>query len=178
MLAQGVAVHTIESCESPVGPLIIAATADAVCLVHFCEESELDAQMSAERVRHAATLGEAPNPHLTRLRAQLAEYFAGRRREFDVPLHFPGSPFQQQVWAMLIRIPYGERWSYLDVARQLGDPRATRAVGAANGANPIAIVIPCHRVVNADGELGGYGGGLWRKRILLDLELGQGALSL
>lgn len=178
MLASDVAVQSIESCESPVGPLIVAATAEAVCLVHFCDEDELDVHLDALRSRHAATLGAAPNPHLTRLREQLAEYFAGARREFDVPLHFPGSPFQQQAWAMLLRIPYGERWSYLDLARQLGDPRATRAVGAANGANPIAIVIPCHRVVNADGKLGGYGGGPWRKQILLDLELGQGTLSL
>lgn len=178
MLAQGVAVHSIESCESPVGPLIVAATRDAVRLVHFCDEGELDVQLGALRAKHAATLSAAPNPHLARLRTQLAEYFAGARREFDVPLHFPGSPFQEQVWAMLLRIPYGERWSYLDLAIRLGDALATRAVGAANGANPIAIVIPCHRVVNADGKLGGYGGGLWRKRILLDLELGQGALSL
>jgi O-6-methylguanine DNA methyltransferase len=82
------------------------------------------------------------------------------------------------VWGMLLRIPYGDTWSYLELAQRIGDPLATRAVGAANGMNPIAIVIPCHRVVNANGKLGGYGGGLWRKRILLDLELGQGALSL
>ena len=79
---------------------------------------------------------------------------------------------------MLLRIPYGSTWSYLELAKQIGDPAATRAVGAANGMNPIAILIPCHRVINADGKLGGYGGGLWRKRMLLDLELGQGNLSL
>lgn len=178
MLTPAIAVQSIESCESPVGPLMVAATTDAVCLVHFCEKAALAGQLDALRARHASTLSAALNPHLARLRVQLAEYFAGVRREFDVPLYFPGSPFQEQVWAMLLRIPYGERWSYLDVAMRLGDPRATRAVGAANGANPIAIVIPCHRVVNADGQLGGYGGGLWRKRVLLDLELGQGALSL
>ena len=93
-----------------------------------------------------------------------------------MPLLYPGTSFQQQVWLALLQIGYGQTWSYLDLARRIGDLNATRAVGMANGANPIAIVIPCHRVVNANGELGGYGGGLWRKRILLDLERGQGRL--
>lgn len=177
-LSYDLRVQSIESCESPVGPLIIAATMDAVCLLEFCDPDVLEARLEALRNKYAGSISAATNPHLARLRVQLAEYFAGVRREFDLPLTYPGSPFQQQVWAMLLRIPYGERWSYLDVATRIGDPLSTRAVGAANGVNPIAIVIPCHRVVNADGKLGGYGGGLWRKRILLDLELGQGTLSL
>jgi O-6-methylguanine DNA methyltransferase len=115
---------------------------------------------------------------LDALRAQLQEYFQGRRREFTVPLNSVGSEFQQRVWAALCEIPYGETWSYLQLALRIGDALATRAVGYANGANPIAIVIPCHRVINADGGEGGYGGGLWRKRILLDLERGQGTLAL
>ena len=128
------------------------------------------------RQRHAPLDGS--NALLDRLRTQLQEYFAGQRRDFSVPLSASGSQFQERVWAALCEIPYGETWSYLQLALRIGDALATRAVGYANGANPIAIVIPCHRVINADGGDGGYGGGLWRKRILLDLERGQGSLPL
>ena len=113
------------------------------------------------------------HPLLDRLKAELAEYFAGQRRSFEVPLHVSGSPFQERVWQELLKIPYGETRSYEDVARQTGSPDAVRAVGTANGSNRIAIVIPCHRVVNKGGKLGGYGGGLWRKQRLLGLEQGQ-----
>jgi O-6-methylguanine DNA methyltransferase len=164
--------------ESPVGPLIVAATADAICRLHFTDRNELGAQLDALRTRHASTLQPAKRGLLLALRHQLEEYFAGQRREFDLPLTYPGSQFQQRVWSTLREIPYGRTWSYLDVALRIADKTATRAVGAANGANPIAIVIPCHRVINANGELGGYGGGLWRKQILLDLEMGQGRLAL
>jgi AraC family transcriptional regulator of adaptative response/methylated-DNA-[protein]-cysteine methyltransferase len=173
-----VPIASLSWCSSPVGPLILGATRDAVCRLEFADEDRLEARLAALRERYAATLDKDDSVLLQRLRAQLAEYFAGARKRFDAPLAYAGSGFQRQVWAALCDIPYGETWSYLDVARRLGDPLATRAVGAANGMNPIAIVIPCHRVVNADGKLGGYGGGLWRKRILLDLELGQGTLSL
>lgn len=130
------------------------------------------------RQRHAATLLEGSCSVLDRLRVELEEYFSGRRRQFTVPSSAAGSPFQERVWAALGEIPYGETWSYLQLALRIGDALATRAVGYANGANPIAILIPCHRVINADGGEGGYGGGLWRKRILLDLERGQGSLPL
>jgi O-6-methylguanine DNA methyltransferase len=165
-------------CSSPVGPLILGATRDAVCRLEFADDDRLEARMTDLRRRYAVSPDSNSSVLLERLRTQLAEYFAGARRQFDLPLVYAGSGFQREVWAALSRIPYGQTCSYLDVARRLGDPFATRAVGAANGMNPIAIVIPCHRVVNADGKLGGYGGGLWRKRILLDLELGQGTLSL
>ncbi len=104
------------------------------------------------------------------LRTQLAEYFAGERREFGLPLRPEGTAFQRRVWAELQRIPYGTTISYLELATRLGDPKAVRAVGRANGANPIWIVIPCHRVVGADGSLTGYGGGIEIKRKLLELE--------
>ena len=107
---------------------------------------------------------------LRQLRTELAEYFAGTRRDFTVPLIYPGTEFEHRVWSELLAIPYSETRSYQDLARSLGQPGASRAVGRANGMNRIAILIPCHRVVNQSGELGGYGGGLWRKRILLDLE--------
>jgi O-6-methylguanine DNA methyltransferase len=133
--------------------------------------------LQALRERHQESLRSEGDSPLHALRVQLQEYFQGRRREFSVPLRSVGSEFQQRVWVALCEIPYGETWSYLQLALRIGDALATRAVGYANGANPIAIVIPCHRVINADGGEGGYGGGLWRKRILLDLERGQGSLA-
>jgi methylated-DNA-[protein]-cysteine S-methyltransferase len=109
-------------------------------------------------------------------REQLGEYFAGTRTSFDLPLVLNGDAFQTLVWEELQRIPYGETVSYGQVARQIGRPDAARAVGLANGRNPIAVIVPCHRVIGADGSLTGYGGGLERKRLLLELE--QGVLSL
>ena len=164
--------------ESPVGPLLVSATESAVCGLSFCDTQDLPRRLQTLRERHQETLRSAGDSPLDALQAQLQEYFQGRRREFTLPLSSAGSEFQQRVWAALCEIPYGETWSYLQLAVRIGDALATRAVGHANGANPIAIVIPCHRVINADGGEGGYGGGLWRKRILLDLERGQGTLAL
>jgi methylated-DNA-[protein]-cysteine S-methyltransferase len=116
------------------------------------------------------------NPLLAEAVAQLAGYFAGRRREFSLPLDAAGTPFQKRVWWELLKIPYGETRSYGQIAQALGSPRAVRAVGAANGANPIAIVVPCHRVIGANGKLVGYGGGLALKTRLLELEGGRMSL--
>lgn len=171
-------IRYIDWYESPVGPLLVSATESAVCGLSFCDAADLQRRLLTLRERHQETLRAAGGSPLDALRAQLQEYFQGRRREFTVPLNSVGSEFQQRVWAALCEIPYGETWSYLQLALRIGDALATRAVGYANGANPIAIVIPCHRVINADGGEGGYGGGLWRKRILLDLERGQGTLAL
>jgi O-6-methylguanine DNA methyltransferase len=164
--------------DSPVGPLIATATRDAICGLNFSDADGLQLRLQELRERHGESLGGS-NDVLAALRLQLQEYFRDERREFTVPLtSSSGSEFQQRVWAALREIPYGETWSYLQLAIRVGDAKATRAVGLANGANPIAIVIPCHRVINANGGPGGYGGGLWRKRILLDLERGQGTLPL
>ena len=133
----------------------------------------LEAQLETLRRRIGLPLVPGESEVLAQLKKELAEYFAGRRREFEVPLHVDGSPFQMSVWRELERIPYGETRSYEDVARAVGSPGAVRAVGNANGMNRIAIVLPCHRVVNKGGKLGGYGGGLWRKQRLLALEQGQ-----
>jgi methylated-DNA-[protein]-cysteine S-methyltransferase len=125
---------------------------------------------------HELTFG-APDPGAAvfdRAEAELKEYWAGQRREFEVPLAFAGTPFQQLVWAELRKIPYGTTISYGQLADRLGNPAASRAVGLANGKNPIGIIVPCHRVVGSNGSLTGYGGGLERKRYLLDFE--QGAL--
>jgi O-6-methylguanine DNA methyltransferase len=164
--------------ETPVGPLLAGATSEAVVLLEFSEQKILETQLQALRRRFQASITPGSNHWVGQLRRQLAEYFARQRRDFELPLQYPGTAFQQKVWAMLLQIPYGQTWSYRELAQKVGDANASRAVGAANGMNHIAIVIPCHRVVNANGELGGYGGGLWRKRILLDLERGQGQLDI
>lgn len=163
-------------CESPVGPLIAAATDEAICLLEFSDAATLEDRIELLRRRYAVSLNARSNAVLDQLWRELEQYFSGERREFTLRLVYPGTSFQEQVWSALQEIVYGQTWSYLDLARRIGDAKATRAVGMANGANPIAIVIPCHRVVNANGDLGGYGGGLWRKRILLDLERGQSRL--
>ena len=162
--------------DTPVGPLLAGATSSALVLLEFSERNILQQQLDSVRRRFNRSLRPGTNVWLASLRAQLDEYFSGRRRDFELPLEYPGTAFQERVWSTLLKIPYGETWSYLDRARRLGDIRATRAVGTANGMNRIAIVIPCHRVINANGKLGGYGGGLWRKQILLDLERGQRGL--
>ena len=162
--------------DTPVGPLLAGATHSALVLLEFSERNILQQQLDSVRRRFKASLRPGTNVWLDALRAQLKDYFSGRRRTFELPLEYPGTAFQQRVWSTLLTIPYGETWSYLDMARKLGDIKATRAVGTANGMNRIAIVIPCHRVINANGKLGGYGGGLWRKQILLDLERGQGGM--
>ncbi len=112
------------------------------------------------------------HPLVREARRQLKKYFAGRLRQFDLPLDLEGTAFQRRVWNGLLAIPYGETRSYSQLAEEIGAPRAARAVGSANHANPVAIVVPCHRVIAADGSLGGYGGGLYRKRFLLELEGG------
>lgn len=159
--------------ESPVGPLIAGATDEGICLLEFSDLNRLEAQVTALRKRVGEAVVPAAHPLLDALQEQLRAYFAGERRDFELPLVYPGTDFQTRVWDQLLRIPYGQTCSYEDVARALGDKNAVRAVGTANGQNRIAIVIPCHRVVNKSGQLGGYGGGLWRKQILLDLERGQ-----
>jgi O-6-methylguanine DNA methyltransferase len=171
-------IRYIDCYESPVGPLLVSATDSAVCGLSFCEVADVPRRLQALRERHREWLRSEGDSPLDALRAQVREYFQGRRREFQLPLVSAGTEFQQRVWAALCEIPYGQTWSYLQLAERIGDALATRAVGHANGANPIAILIPCHRVINADGGEGGYGGGLWRKRILLDLERGQGTLAL
>ena len=149
---------------SPVGPLRLQADDDGLTGIWFMSDAEPDVgDLGTDTVLRAAA-------------EQLAEYFAGRRTRFELPLAAAGTPFQRAVWDALREIPYGQTWSYADVAQHIGSPRAVRAVGAANGRNPLPIVVPCHRVVGANGTLTGYGGGLENKRILLDLEAGRTAL--
>ncbi len=162
----------VQALASPVGPLVAAATSAALCALEFGVTRVLDEQ--AERLTRIAggALVPGTNALLQQLAAELEEYFAGRRRAFGVPLRVTGTEFQRRVWRELRRIPYGRTMSYGELARRIGRPGAQRAVGQANHRNPIAIVIPCHRVVSVGGKLGGYGGGLWRKQYLLELERG------
>ena len=162
---------TVSWLESPLGPLVTGATANGVCLLEFSDRRMLEAQLESVRRRLGPVLPGA-HPLLDQLRSELTEYFAGTRREFTIPLVYPGTPFQVKVWDALRQIPYGETYSYEKLAWAVGAPGAQRAVGHANGQNRLAILIPCHRVVNKDGKLGGYGGGLWRKQLLLELERG------
>jgi AraC family transcriptional regulator, regulatory protein of adaptative response / methylated-DNA-[protein]-cysteine methyltransferase len=156
--------------ESPIGPLVAAATDRGVCLLEFTDRRMLETQFDTLKKLFSCAIVPGENQHLTQLRSELQAYFEGRLRQFSVSLVYPGSPFQVRVWNELLRIPYGETCSYEGLASRIGSRSAQRAVGHANGMNRIAIVIPCHRVVNKDGKLGGYGGGLWRKQHLLDLE--------
>ena len=151
--------HTVV--PSPIGPLTVVRDEDGA-LVRLA--------MSPPRALEADALGERADAGFEDVARQLAEYFAGERTAFQLPLRPVGSPFELAVWDQLTRIPYGETRSYGHVASAVGEPGGAQAVGAANGRNPIAIVVPCHRVIGADGRLVGFGGGLPRKRFLLDLE--------
>lgn len=164
--------------ESPLGPLLAAADSRHVVLLEFTERRMLEAQFDTLRRRFRTAILPGENEHLVTLKRELAEYFDGRRKRFTVPLNYPGTPFQQKVWDELLKIPYGETRSYEDIARAVGSAAAVRAVGQTNGLNRICVLIPCHRVVNKGGKLGGYGGGLWRKQALLTLEQGRQPMQL
>ena len=156
---------------TPLGPMIVGATEEGVCLLEFVERRMLETQLRRLSRRLDAPFAPGSNAMTEQLDRELAEYFEGRRKEFEVPLVLRGTEFQRLAWEALLRIPYGETRSYDQQARAMGRASAVRAVGRANGDNRIAIVVPCHRVVGSDGKLTGYGGGLWRKKALLDLEL-------
>ena len=156
--------------RSPIGPLVAGATGDGICLLEFADRRSLETEFTAIQKRLGLSIVPGSNEHLKKLEAELADYFAGSLKSFSLPLVCPGTPFQRQVWEQLRAIPYGQTRSYEEMAAAVGRPKAVRALGSANGSNRMAIVVPCHRVVNKNGGLGGYGGGLWRKQYLLDLE--------
>jgi len=173
------AIISVARILTPLGPMLAGATDAGLCLLEFTDRRMLERQIAILERRLRARTAPGTHPILTHAEAELTEYFAGGRRTFDLPIDLRGTAFQMQVWEELRRIPYGETRSYGEQARRIGRPAAVRAVGRANGENRLAIVVPCHRVVGADGALTGYGGGLWRKKKLLELETnGTGIASV
>lgn len=156
--------------ESPLGALLAAAVDAGVCWLEYTGPAMLKRSLETIRQRLKCSVVPGTHSHLDRLRGELGEYFEGRRRVFTLQSVTRGTPFQERVWGALRGIPHGETIPYDELARRIGQPTAQRAVARANAQNAIAILIPCHRVVGKDGTLTGYGGGLWRKRLLLELE--------
>lgn len=167
---QGVTVARVSRIPTPLGPMLAATSDRSVHLLEFADRRGLPGQV--RRVARRSNLAFTPGASelTSALRAQLDQYFEGDRRDFDLPLQLAGTDFQRVVWEALQAVPYGETRSYAEIADAVGRPSAVRAVGAANGANALAVLIPCHRVVRADGSLSGYGAGVWRKRRLIELE--------
>jgi len=158
--------YTFTTMASPVGELKLVANGSRLAAILWENDKP-------NRVRLGPMNEAADNPVLVRAREQLTEYFAGTRTGFDLELDFAGTEFQKKVWLALLTIPFGETRSYRQIAEQIGSPSAVRAVGAANGRNPISIIAPCHRVIGASGKLTGFAGGLEAKELLLTLEGGQ-----
>jgi len=168
--SEGHNVILINRFTSPLGPMFVCATEEGVCLLEFTDRRMLETEFRDLQKRLDATILIGENEHSKQARRELQEYFAGRRKTFDVALHAPGTDFQREVWTRLQDIPYGSTASYQEQAQRLGNPKAVRAVARANGMNRVAIIIPCHRVIGKDGSLTGYGGGLERKKWLLEHE--------
>ena len=158
--------HVFKWIEAPFGALKLVGNDEGLAAILWENDSP-------RRVRLADLTEDASDSVLVETERQLAEYFQGKRKVFDVPLAFAGTPFQQTVWQALLTIPFGETRSYAQIAHQIGNPTAVRAVGAANGRNPISIIAPCHRVIGTSGALTGFAGGLEVKRFLLNLESGN-----
>lgn len=156
--------------ETPIGTMYAAATEQGICMLEFTDRRMLETEFKDLAKSLNATLVQGDNPHFETLEKELSEYFAGNRKEFTVPLFPVGTEFQKSVWKILMKIPYGETWNYRKQSEVLGDVKKVRAVANANGMNKISILIPCHRVIGSDGTLTGYGGGIWRKQKLLELE--------
>jgi len=156
--------------ETPLGPMLAAASAEALCQLEFADRRGLERSYTEMRRRYGLPVLPGENAILRQLERELKEYFSGGRREFSVPLSLKGTKFQERVWRELQQIPHGKTASYEAIARKVGSPSAVRAVARANATNRLYLLVPCHRVIGKDGKLSGYGGGVWRKRLLLELE--------
>jgi AraC family transcriptional regulator of adaptative response/methylated-DNA-[protein]-cysteine methyltransferase len=162
---------TVTRILTPLGPMLAGATDDGICLLEFVDRRMIETQIKRLRKLFNAEFVPGSNKYFEDLDKQIQEYFSGKRKKFDLPLLLKGTSFQEIVWKELLTIPYGVTRSYQEQAEHVGNIQAVRAVAKANGDNRIAIIIPCHRVIGKNGKLTGYGGGLWRKQYLLDLEL-------
>lgn len=160
----------INRITTPLGPMLAGTTDEALCLLEFVDRRMLETQLQRLQKKLNGTFVPGSNEITQKVSDELEEYFKGERKVFSIPLELAGSDFQQQVWRALQEIPYGQTRSYKEQAKMIGHEKAVRAVANANGDNRIAIIIPCHRVIGSDGTLTGYGGGLWRKKYLLNLE--------
>lgn len=158
--------------KSPLGDMLAGATGQGLCLLEWHDRGGVEKILQRVVKRYKIPLQKGNNQYLDQLEKELADYFAGKLKKFEVAIDVTGTPFEQKTWEQLLLIPYGQTRSYGQIAKLLGKPRADRAVGRANGANYLGIVIPCHRVIEANGNLCGYGGKLWRKKYLLELEQG------
>lgn len=156
--------------ETPLGTMIACADENGICMLEFSDRKALPTELKDISKYFNANIIQGENPHFKTLEKELSEYFAGNLKNFTVPLSPVGTEFQKNVWEVLRKIPYGTTRSYAQQAEILGNPKAIRAVANANGLNKISIIIPCHRVIGSDGKLTGYGGGIWRKQKLLELE--------
>ena len=156
--------------QSPLGEMIGGATDEGVCFLEWHDRGGVERVLSRVRKRYKKNLIQGISGHLLKLQSQLDDYFYRSLKQFSVSIDVSGTAFETDVWNQLDKIPYGETRSYGEIAHKLGKPGASRAVGRANGANYLSILIPCHRVIESSGNLRGYGGGLWRKKYLLELE--------
>jgi AraC family transcriptional regulator, regulatory protein of adaptative response / methylated-DNA-[protein]-cysteine methyltransferase len=156
--------------ETPLGPMLAAASGTALVQLEFADRRGLERSYAEMRRRFKLPVVPGENEILKKLRAELDAWFEGKLRKFSVPVALRGTPFQERVWRELQKIPHGQTASYEEIARRVGKPSAVRAIAAANGANRLYLLVPCQRVIGKDGKLTGYGGGLWRKRALLELE--------
>jgi O-6-methylguanine DNA methyltransferase len=158
--------------KSPLGEMIAGATDKGVCFLEWHDRGGVERIKQRVEKRYRIPLVKGNNQHLDQLEKELDTYFAGKLKKFKVAIDVTGTPFERKIWEQLLTIPYGETRSYTQIADKLGKPGARRAVGRANGANYLSIVIPCHRVIETNGNLRGYGGKVWRKKYLLELEAG------
>jgi AraC family transcriptional regulator, regulatory protein of adaptative response / methylated-DNA-[protein]-cysteine methyltransferase len=156
--------------ESPLGEMIAGATPRGVCFLEWHDRGGVEQILRRVEKRYKSEPTPGNNAHIDQLESELTGYFSGTLRQFSTSTDVTGTPFEQTVWAQLLAIPYGQVKSYGEIATAIGKNGASRAVGRANGANYISIVVPCHRVIESNGSLRGYGGGLWRKKWLLELE--------
>ncbi len=157
--------------RSPVGDFLAGASSKGICLLEFTDTQRIKMQLARLEKSHGGKAINAYSEYFSLLESQLNDYFAGMLREFSIPLDLYGTDFQKQTWNALVAIPYAETRSYQQQAIEIGNPKAVRAVANANRNNKISIIIPCHRVIGKDGSMTGYGGGIWRKEFLLDLEM-------
>ena len=156
--------------ESPLGHILLAANDKGLCLAEFSDRRMLEYQLKVLNKYFKSPMIPGRNKHIEQIESELDNYFRGELEKFTTPIQYPGTDFQRKVWEGLLKIPYGSTLSYVELAGKIGTPKGSRPVGTANGMNRLAIIIPCHRVIKNDGTLGGYGGGLWRKKRLLELE--------